>query len=498
MAAVGTTKDILGKILAQVAEHTSQHHEDCERLPTLPSKPVSPSLMSTLGLTDDGIGLEATYQELMTILVPSLANSVGPRYFSLVTGGVTPAALVADWLTTVYDQNGILATQADYSGQTQIEHQACDMFVSLLGLPTTQFRAILTTGSTSSNIEAIALGRQWLGATKFGIDYSQDGYDNRVVVLTNRAHASVYKAASMLGIGRKHVHEMMGRLEEEEVLENKLNELNRQGKAVIVVLGFGEVNTGFFPKQGAVRKIAEICRRHGAFLHIDGAFGAFARCSPAYAELADGLELADSITVCGHKWLNVPYDCGFFIFRRELEQELEQVFSSSAAYLKPVPGAPTHPMNLSIENSQRLRSLAAWATLRAYGRQGYKKIVEDNCAFAKTMHSWMKHERPDLWTVLEDECPLNVVVFQVAPRKESAAAIAGGDNDSASGSVEAKRQEAVVKALNDTGVASFSGTVWNNRHAIRAAISNWRTNVEKDWAPVKAVLEKIGEQFVLH
>ncbi|KAG0267204.1 hypothetical protein DFQ27_008985 [Actinomortierella ambigua] len=487
---IDTTKDILGQILAQVAEHARDHHEACEQLPILPAKPVSASSMAALGLTGSGIGLEATFQELMSTLVPSLPNSVGPRYFSLVTGGVTPAALVADWLTTVYDQNSILATQNVYSGQTQIEHQACEMFVSLLDLPTTQFRAILTTGSTASNIEAVALGRQWLGATKFGIDYSQDGYDGQVVVLTNRAHATVYKAASMLGIGRKQVHEMMGHLEDEGVLESKLQELARQGKAVMVVLGFGEVNTGIFPRPGAVQRIAELCRQHGAFLHIDGAFGAFARCSPSYAELADGLELADSITVCGHKWLNVPYDCGFFIVRRDLERDLERVFSSSAAYLKPVPGVPTHPMNLSIENSQRMRALAVWATLRAYGRAGYQKIVEDNCRFAKTMHHWMKVERPDLWTVLEEECPLNIVVFQATSPPNKPAAEEEKELEA-----EARRQEAVVKALNDTGVAAFSGTVWKSRPAIRAAISNWRTNIGKDWEIVRKVLETVGEQF---
>ncbi|KAF9969560.1 hypothetical protein BGZ73_008049 [Actinomortierella ambigua] len=486
---IDTTKDILGKILVQVAEHARDHHVACENLPTLPTQPISATTMSSLGLTEGGVGLEATFQELMSTLVPSLANCVGPRYFSLVTGGVTPAALVADWLTTVYDQNAILATQDMYSGQTQIEHQACDMFIELLDLPTDKFRAILTTGSTSSNIEAVALGRQWLGTTRYGVDYSQDGYDGKVVVLTNRAHATVYKAASMLGIGRKQVHEMMGHLEEDGVLEAKLEELAREGKAAMVVLGFGEVNTGIFPRPGAVRRIAEICRRHRAFLHIDGAFGAFARCSPSYAELADGLELADSITVCGHKWLNVPYDCGFFIFRRELEQDLERVFSSSAAYLKPVLGVPTHPMNLSIENSQRLRALPAWATMRAYGRAGYQKIVEDNCGFAKTMHHWMKVERPDLWTVLEDECPLNIVVFQAAGKPNA--------KETAEETAEetAARQDAVVKALNNTGVAAFSGTVWKGRPAIRAAISNWRTNVSKDWKVVQRTLETVGEQF---
>ncbi|KAF9120274.1 hypothetical protein BGW39_011534 [Mortierella sp. 14UC] len=465
---MNTTKEILGKILAQVAEHARNRHEDCETLPTLPPKPLSdgsPSLAS-LGLPDHGAGLEATFGELMTTLVPSLSNSAGPRHFSLVIGGVTPAALVADWLTSLYDQNAILAMPVAYSGQTEITLQACDMLLHLLNLPAETFRAILTTGSTSSNIEAVALARQWLGRTRFGLDYSQDGYNGQVVLLTDRAHVTIYKAASMLGIGRNQIFEMTGAIEDEHVLEAQLQEFASQGKAVMVAVGFGEVNAGIFPRKGAVRRMAEVCRRHGAFLHIDAAFGAFARCSPRYAELADGLEFADSIT------------------------DLARVFGSAAAYLRqPVPGEPIHPMNLSIENSQRFRALPVWATLRAYGREGYRKMVEDNCHFANTMHNWMKFERPDLWTVLEDECPLNIVVFAAAA---SSSSVSRGKGEEDGKTVEKKRQDAVVKALNDTGVAFFSGTMWRGRPGIRAAISNWRTNVDKDWDAVRGLLESVG------
>ncbi|KAF9901451.1 hypothetical protein EC991_006100 [Linnemannia zychae] len=491
-----TNKDVLGKILLQIAEHARDRHEDCETLPTLPVKPLSKSGSSlvSLGLPEYGVGLEATFDELMTTLIPSLANSTGPRWFSLVIGGVTPAALAADWLTTVYDQNTILNLPSSYSGQTEITLQACKMFLQLLDLPVDTFRSILTTGSTSSNIEAVALARQWLGRTKFGLDYSQDGYNGQVVILTDRGHVTIHKAASMLGIGRNQVFEMMGKIEDVDVLEAQLQAFTDQGKAVMVAIGFGEVNAGIFPKKGAVQKMAAVCKRYGAFLHIDGAFGAYARCSPLYAELADGLELADSITVCGHKWLNVPFDCSCFIFRHEHEQDLARVFGSTAAYLRQAaPGEHNHPMDLSIENSQRFRALPVWATLRSYGREGYRKMVEDNCEFAETMHSWMKYERPDLWTVLEDECPLNIVVFAAA-----ALPSVNGDNrekDENEKAVEKRRQEAVVKALNDTGVAFFSVTVWRDRAGIRAAISNWRTNVNKDWDAVRSLLEQVGGQF---
>lgn len=140
-------------------------------------------------------------------------------------------------------------------------------------------------------------------------------------------------------------------------------------------------------------------------------------------------------------------------------------------------------MNISIENSQRFRALPVWATLKAYGREGYRRIVEENCRFATTMYSWMKETRPDLYTVLTEECPLNIVVFsQTPPQSEK----------KASSEVLEKRNVALLNRINHTGVAYFSPTVWNGLPAIRAAISNWKTTVELDWEPVRAMLEEQG------
>ncbi|KAG0330241.1 hypothetical protein BGZ99_007103 [Dissophora globulifera] len=346
------------------------------------------------------------------------------------------------------------------------------------------FRAMTTTGSTASNIVGMAVGREWLGVHDRGVSYCQDGYDGQVVVVTNMAHATVWKAASILGIGRKQVVEIPGMGltdgdDEERVLEEEVKKLKDAGKAILVFLAFGEVNTGIFPRN--TRRIAEICKKYNAYFHIDGAFGIYARCSPKYAHLADGLELAHSITACGHKWLNVPYDCGLFLYRQTLEKPImEPLFSSTAAYLRPSGTPFSHPMNISIENSQRFRSLPVWATLRAYGREGYRKIVEENCRFAKTLYDWMKLSRPDLYTVLTEDCPLNIVVF------------AKTQSDSGRESYEEldKKNAELLARINQTGVAYFSPTVWKGKPAIRAAISNWQTTVELDWEPVRVMLEE--------
>ncbi|KAI1314571.1 hypothetical protein EDD11_002000 [Mortierella claussenii] len=491
---------------------------------TTVSDPDTLSFLS-LQLSHEGAGLETTVDELLTRIGPSLANSAGPRYFGLVVGGVTPAAFVADWIVTTYDQNTILHSDESMSGYSVITEQAMQMVVDLFDLPRvtgprnmalvkedgnikkreeeTLFRAMTTTGSTASNVVGMAVGRQWLGKYVRGVDYGQDGYDGQVVVVTNMAHATVWKAASILGIGRKQVVEVaaMGMGDaggEEKELKEVVRQLRESGKAVLVFLAFGEVNTGIFPRN--TRRIAEICKEYDAYFHIDGAFGIFARCSPEYAHLADGLELAHSITACGHKWLNVPYDCGLFIYRQSLEKPImEPLFSSSAAYLRPSETPFSHPMNISIENSQRFRSLPVWATLRAYGREGYRRIVENNCRFAKTMYDWMKFTRPDLYEVLTDECPLNIVVFAGKTSLLSLPSSVGQEQEQDQGQgqeqgvgqEELERQNAaLLKRINQTGVAYFSPTVWKGRPAIRAAISNWKTTVQLDWEPVRAMLEE--------
>ena len=185
---------------------------------------------------------------------------------------------------------------------------------------------------------------------------------------------------------------------------------------------------------------------------------------------------------CGHKWLNVPYDCGLFLYRRSLEKSImEPLFNSSAAYLRPSDSPFSHPMNISIENSQRFRALPVWATLKAYGREGYRRIVEENCQFAKTMFDWMKQS--ELYHVLTEECPLNVVVFVQSQSRH-------GEPETREQTE--KRQAAFLSRINQTGVAYFSPTVWRGSPAIRAAISNWKTTNKTDWAAVKTMLENQG------
>src|SRR4029077_3056788 len=169
----------------------------------------------------------------------------------------------------------------------------------------------------------------------------------------------------------------------------------------------GDVNTGDFDP---LRDMAGLARKHGAWLHVDGAFGLFAAVSPSTRHLVDGVDSADSVAVDGHKWLNVPYDTGFAFVR---DANLHQgAFAATAAYLgtealaRPVFG------NLAAEMSRRARALPVWATLRAYGRAGYAAMVERHLSLAQRI-AHQVDEAPDLERLAA--VPLNVVCFRFHP-----------------------------------------------------------------------------------
>jgi glutamate/tyrosine decarboxylase-like PLP-dependent enzyme len=284
-------------------------------------------------------------------------------------------------------------------------------------------------------------------------------------------HSSAVKVLAMLGIGRsavrKLVRDSVGRLDV-DALEDALGDLG--GRPAIVIANAGEVNAGDFDP---LERMADLAERHGAWLHVDGAFGLFARVSPRTAALAAGAERADSVTVDGHKWLNVPYDCGFALVRDPAL--LARAFVYDAAYL-PEPG-DERPVLGSIgpESSRRARSLAVWATLRAYGRTGVRAWVEGHLDLAQRLARAV-----DLADDLERlaEVPLCIVCFRYAPAW-----------------FPAERYDelntALGAALLEDGRFYVGTTRYAGHVALRPALVNWRTRAE-DIDAFVAVVREIG------
>jgi glutamate/tyrosine decarboxylase-like PLP-dependent enzyme len=389
-------------------------------------------------LPDEGDGALAALRELVAG-ADIATRSSGPRFFHFVTGGTTPAALAADWLTSLLDQNSFSAVSSPYG--TQLEDVAIAWLLDLFELPDS-WGGVLTTGATMANFVGLAAARRWW-AEQHGVDLDERGFAGLPAVpvfSSEYVHASARKALAMLGIGRESV-----RVVDLEGLERGLAGL--AGDPAIVVGNAGDVNTGDFDP---LARFAALAEEHGAWLHVDGAFGLFARLTPRAAALAEGVERAQSVIADGHKWLNVPYDCGF-------------AFVRDAAYLRPpfqLTGAylPTDERP-SPEASRRARALAVWASLRAYGRSGYRAMVERHLELAQRL-SRRVDETPGLERLAETK--LNIVCFRVRPPDL--------DEDELDELNLALGEE----ILND-GRVFFGTTRYQGKVAFRPAIVNWRT-----------------------
>jgi glutamate/tyrosine decarboxylase-like PLP-dependent enzyme len=431
-------------------------------LASLPTRPVTrvatPAAMAAAldePLPETSSDPAAVLDEWFLRAEPGLVASAGPRFFGWVNGGSTPAALAGDWLAAALDQNVALWPMSPAAAQTEavVLRWAAELF----GVPAA-WAGALTSGATMSNLVGLGAARQW-AAARLGFDAALDGLGGQPaipVISSVELHASARKALGTLGLGRGSMR-LVAACDGVVDLDALERELKTHAGPVIVVGNAGEVNSGAFDPLDA---LAELCRAHpaGAWLHIDGAFGLFAAASPRYAHLTRGLELADSVGVDSHKWLNVPYDSGF-AFVRDADA-LRGAFAAGAAYLAPAADAGWDPHTHVPEMSRRFRALAAWCALKAYGRAGYRDLVERCCANAATFADWVA-ATPGL--ELAAPAPLNIVCFRIAPAGVEPAA-------------QDARNRAAVSALQADGRVVVSGTVWNGRAAIRAAFDNWATS----------------------
>ncbi|SCZ90045.1 BZ3500_MvSof-1268-A1-R1_Chr1-3g01742 [Microbotryum saponariae] len=428
-------------------------------------------------IPEKGWGLKATTDLLLDKICPALAvGQAGPRYYGLITGGVTSAAHLADNLVTSFDPN-VQVHQPEETISTILEQITLSQLLDFLSLPRDRFtHNTFTTGATASNILGLALGRDYVVSCIKGSSWSvaEDGYgDVPVKVFVAGAHASVAKAASLVGIGRRNVY-------------------------ISLMKGW----------TGEVHKIRHLCDQGGAWLHVDSAFAVFASVLPEFKHWVDDVALADSICSDAHKWLNVPYDCGIFFSRSSGLYELLGPGQNSPAYLRStrvsVSSSPTEtttplldpyrtmtsPLFLNVENSRRFRALPVYTSLISLGKLGYADLFASNIAFARRIASYLdSHPAFEVLTP-SSQSPesklrfrqLNIVLF--APSMSKGPVRFRGENGA-----DVLRQE-----INNTGRMYCTGTKWKGRGAIRIAVSNWLTSEKRDWPIVKEVFDRVTEE----
>ena len=407
-------------------------------------------------LSETGPGAVAALRELFERGADGWINSAGPRFYHFVMGGGTPAAVGAEQIAPVFDQ--VASAWVTSPLAVQLEALSMRWLRDLFGLPGTG-GGVMTTGAMMANFNGLAAARQWCGEQK-GIDVTEDGVSaiaDLAVLSSGHIHATCDKALGMLGIGRRAIHRFasddIGNLDL-EAIERALAERAKNGQPTIVVANAGEVNTGAFDPIAAMADLAE---KYGAWLHVDGAFGLFASTSPRTAYLTEGAARANSITVDGHKWLNVPYDCGFaFVDDPAL---WIRTFRLNADYLPDPDASRPSLANFCAESSRRARCLSVWATLHAYGRAGVRANIERNLDQAQLLAT-LVDESPELERLAE--VPLNIVCFRFNH---------GGRSDTELDELNQRLGERIL-----TDGRFFTGTTrYRGRTALRPAIVNWRT-----------------------
>src|SRR6184192_1685996 len=410
-------------------------------------------------LAEDGEDAAAVIDALAAGADEGLIGSAGPRYFGFVIGGSLPVALAADWLTSAWDQNtGLFATSP---ANSVCEEIAAEWLLDVLDLLRASGVGFVT-GCQMANFTALAAARHAvLRGSGWNVEtHGLYGAPRVNVVLGAEAHVTIHTSLRMLGFGTQGVvivpTDGQGRMRA-DALRDALASLDGP---LIVGAQAGNVNSGAVDP---LRELAEIVHERGGWLHVDGAFGLWARASRARNALVDGAELADSWATDAHKWLNVPYDNGIVIVRDAAAHRASMAVT--AEYLEHSAGKERDPFEWTPEFSRRARGFTVYAALRHLGRRGVESLVDRCCDRALQMAELLR--RDGRVRVLND-----VVLNQVLARF--------GDSDDVTRATIARAQR--------EGTCWMAGTTWHGLAAMRISVSNWSTGEEDIARSAEAIL----------
>lgn len=406
-------------------------------------------------------------RELADDVSGGLLGSAGGRFFGWVIGGVLPAALATDWLTSTWQQNAALYVCSPAA--SVVEETVGSWLKDLLSLPESASFALVT-GCQMAHVTCLAAARHaLLGRRGWQVEtQGLFGAPPIRILSSSERHGSFERAVRLLGLGTSQIQLLpvndQGQLVS-SVLEAKLAE--EPGAPTLVLLQAGDINLGAYD---CFEELIPIAKSYSAWIHVDGAFGLWAAASDRLRHYLKAIETADSWATDGHKWLNVPFDCGFaFVADRDSHRAS---LASEASYITLADNARDQ-MNWNPEWSRRARCFAVYAALRQLGRDGVTELVERCCQYA---HSLVMEigSLPGAQTVWEPTINQGLVRF--LDRSPNATEL---DHD--------RRTDEVIAKILKTGEAFFGGTTWRGRRAMRVSVCNWRTNADDVKRVVNAV-----------
>jgi len=418
-------------------------------LEQLPTRSVAPGAAALRALTEldepfppQPCDPAETLALLDRVVSPATMAMAGPRFFGFVIGGALPVSVAATWLAAAWDQNAGFYEVTP--GVSRLEEVVLRWLTALFDLPPSSGAGFVS-GATVANFTALAAARHAV-LSRAGWNVEADGLFGAppiTVVAGAEAHPTLLKSLGMLGLGRSR----LVRVPVDGRGCMRADALPQLAAPAIVCLQAGNVNTGSFDP---FIPLIEQAHAAGAWVHVDGAFGLWAKAAPSLRPLADGLERADSWATDAHKWLNVPYDSGLAFCRDA--HALRAAMAITADYL-PTESQHRNPSDFTPELSRRARGVEVWAALRSLGRAGLAELVERNCRQARRFAQGLRASGHEILNEVESNQVL----------------VAFGD---------AQRTRGVVAALQQEGTCWCGPTVWQGRTAMRISVSSWATTDE--------------------
>lgn len=435
----------LAALFARVAEYAAKRRVDDGDRRHAPDLSYEAQVERfTLDLSREAATAEQVISELIDIAEPGLAAMTGPRFFGWVIGGSNPVGVAADWLTSAWGQN--TANHFATPSASAAEAAAATALLELMDLPRESSVGFVT-GATMAGFTCLAAARSEM-LRRAGWDVEAEGMAGSppiTVILGAEAHSTIFAGLKYLGFGERRLVRIDVDANGAMLADAAVAAINSASGPVIVIAQAGHINSGSFDP---FREIATACRAQHAWLHVDGAFGLWARATETHRGLADGIEMADSWSVDGHKWLQTPYDSAYAIVKHsEAHMRAMQI---AASYLPSAAAGVRVPADYVPELSRRARGFATWTMIRLLGRRGIAKMVSRHCELAQRMARILSAAGAE---ILND-----VVLNQVAVHFGS----------------DAETQATIAKVQAD-GTCFVGGAQWRGRQVMRVSVTNENT-----------------------
>jgi aromatic-L-amino-acid/L-tryptophan decarboxylase len=415
-----------------------------------------------------GESFEAILADFERIIVPATTHWNHPRFFAYFATSAAPAAIAAEALAATLDVKAMLWRTSPAA--TELEAVTMRWLGRLLGLPSSWTGVIYDTASVAG-FTALAAAREALGLQIRELGMTGRDLPPLRVYVTEQTHSHVEKAAIALGVGQRNIVRVLGddrfRMRPEALDESIERDLAAGMRPLAVVATVGTTSTTSIDP---VRAIAEVAQKHGVWLHVDAAYAGIAAIVPEFANLLDGVDLADSLVVNPHKWMFVPMDLSVLYLKDE--SMVRRAFSLVPEYLTTPEAGAINYMDYGLQLGRRFRALKLWFVLRHLGAEGIRQKLRGHVALAQEFACWLRAQ-PN-WEVLAPH-PLSVVCFRYAPP---------GHDESELEALNAR----LMQAVNESGEIFISHTKIDGRYALRLAIGNLRTtraDVEHAWHVLK-------------